>query len=273
MDYTTKLRKIAQNFVKERVLPHIPSGVSYFIALSGSVGYGFADSLSDIELEIFVENEEAKERIRDIVNNTRSYKGYEISAGITGWPVEALLEKKFKVDTEMNPYLFYELKNSYPLADPFGIFKAMRRNLGFYSKKDKIRIIRGLFLQMAELGFHIASKAIKRGKSTEAGIGYYGGVEALLRLAHILNNEFFPSTKHLTSMFYTLPRKFGIDSFLDEQKDLRLKERIELFNEFGRMFARQYLVGSYITEEEYRHPWQWIHFPEKYVFYPTLPKY
>ncbi len=191
------------------------------------------------------------------------------------WPVEDILAGKYAISTDHNPNLYFEMSNSFCLLDPLNMFADMQAKLGFFSDEDKLRVIRGLYLQLTELGYHIADKAAGRDKKFEANLGLYSSLEALIRLVHILNNEFFPHTKWLTSTLATLENQYDVDTLLAEiggSADVRAN--VDRFKAFMDKFQRSVLLeGQYLTEEEVFNPWSMMSDPSSYVFYPTLAKY
>jgi hypothetical protein len=275
MDKTDEYRKLAKSFALEKICPLLGKDKNYFIAVSGSTGYGFADELSDLEIEVYVKDNSKHGIIERMLEDVINYKGVEISASInTYWGIEDLLNNTFQISINENPIKYYEIRNSYKILDPSDIFQQVQKNLHFYNDNDKLAIIRGLYLQCCELGSHVAVKMASRNKFIEANIGLYTSLEALLRLTFILNNEFFPHTKWLTSHYYKLPQKYGLDNLISEislNDDIKFNT-LEL-KKFADDFGKKVLEGTYLTKKEVSNPWSIIDKPESYIFYPTIYKY
>lgn len=263
------LRKVALKYSKNFLEPILKDS-RYFVVASGSVGYGFADEDSDIEIEIYTNNSNLHSKINDVINLKPVYEGIEISAGITEWPVEKILNRSFSLATSINPIPFYEIANAYILSDPFKIYSKTKKALGYYSSEDQKKLIRGLYLQIFELGVHIAPKLLKRKQYLESKVAFYEALEALLRLVHMFNEKYFPHAKWLLKNIVNLKNNYGIDNLcIQIEKENNYKDQVTIFLKFIDSFKQTSKLKDFLSPEEIDEPWIMIKDPESYHFINT----
>ena len=94
----------------------------------------------------------------------------------------------------------------------------------------KKKIIRGLWLTVKDSGEYNFSEALKRNNLIEGRIYQYRALEAMMRLAYILNNQYFYPTKWLYAGLDQLKEDFGLkDAELEYAEFMKVFERIRLF--------------------------------------------
>ena len=151
---------------------------------------------------------------------------------------------------EFDPYALKNITLAVPLWDPEGILPSVQKKVSFYPEDVKKKIIRGLWLTVKDSGEYNCHEALKRNNLTESRIYQYRALEAMMRLAYILNNQYFYPTKWLSAGLDQLREDFGLKDALQTISALNNAEfeYSEFMKVFGRM--RQFMLQNESIEAE-----------------------
>lgn len=178
--------------ISEKVVRHM------LVFVEGSVAYGFCDEKSDVDIDYYINmdaDESTRPQIRELfTKETFWHKGVRVSYGFGGkyWKFDLLVNNLMdQFWNEFDPYVLKSISLAVPLWDPEGILASVQKKVAFYPEGVKKKVIRGLWLTVKDSGEYNFYEALKRNNLTEARIYQYRALEAMMRLAYILNNQYF----------------------------------------------------------------------------------
>ena len=227
------------------------------VFIEGSAAYGFCDSFSDVDIDYYINmplEEDVMNRIRTVFTaDTFYHKSNRVSYGFSGryWKFDELI----KTDTgsfwaESNPYALYNIQHAVPVWDPSSLLAGFKAKTAFYPSDIYKKHVRGLWLTMCDSGEYNLSESLKRSKTTEGMIYFGRALEASLRLIYLLNREYYPPAKWLTSGLQKLEHNFGISGILNEIHDAKSPD--ENYQCFMKVFGsiKEFLLTEHIIEKE-----------------------
>ena len=227
------------------------------VFVEGSVAYGFCDAKSDVDIDYYINldtEENTRQAIRDVfTRETRRHRGVRVSYGFGGkyWKFDLLVHDRMEQFwNEFDPYALKNITMAIPLQDPDGILETARKKAAFYPEDVKKKIIRGLWVTVNDSGEYNFHEAIRRNQLTEGRIFQYRALEAMLRLAYILNNRYFYPTKWLSAGLGELQENFGLRDALRETESAHDPEAeyAALMEVHGRM--KQFMIENESIERE-----------------------
>lgn len=259
--------KITQEFTKKL------ENIQLNIYISGSISYGYCDEMSDIEMEFYLPDETAKdvkEKLQKIINNCPKFEEVRMSAGVSEWPLEEIahgdIEKFWK--NFKNPYQMYELVTAMPIRENIPLIEQVKNKVSFYPDDLLQRIIKGLWLTLNDSGVpYNADWSYKRGHFLPSNIFFFGAMEAVLRLAYLLNKKYYPHTKWLEKGLGDLQNDFGLEEFAKNIEKMNLKEMLEAQQKIIKNMVQFMTDNSILSKELIDDPWKVIH-QEYYIFCP-----
>lgn len=274
MEIKDKLIAIARRY-SEMIVREFYQAVGENIKLnsyiSGSVSYGFCDEMSDIEMEFYLPNDkkkEFKENLKKIIEEHHEFEGVRMSAGVSDWPLEMIVNGDIEEFWKQSyTYMLYELVHTIPVKEDIPLIEAVKTKIGFYPDKTSQRIIKGLWLTIGDNGTYNANWSFKRGQYVSSNIFLFISVEAILRLAYILNKKYFPHTKWLEKELMSLQNDFGLKEFVENIEKMSLEQKLEVHNEIVKKMDIFMTEDSILREELINNPWSIVH-EDYYVFNP-----
>jgi hypothetical protein len=269
-DAQERLIRTGRSYFEEVVRPWLV-GRNLFqtslVAFSGSVAYGYADRLSDIEMEVCLKDKPRRSEIRDfrkeVVAKHPRYRGVRMSVGDlnTGWKLDLVLRNRMKQFwKDWDPLVLFEMTHAVPIWDPMGAASVLKRRVAFYPRPIFVRMVRELWLKTNDSAAYNALFATRRGNETSANIFLYRGIEALLRMIFLLNRTFYPHTKWIPNELEKLPNSFDARTHLErinraESPSVRQKEFGTFLDE-----VKAYLTtGRVLPQEFVDDPWKIWH--------------
>jgi hypothetical protein len=227
------------------------------IFIEGSVAYGFCDEKSDIDLDYYINmniDEDIRQSIRKLfTEETYWYQGVRISYGFGGayWKFDLLMNDEMdRFWNEFDPYALNNIMRAIPMWDPKGILALSQKKVGCYPDEIKKKIIRGLWITINDSGEYNFCEAWKRNNIIEGRIYQYRAIEAMLRLAYILNNQYFYPTKWLSAGLDNLQEDFGLKDALDKIAASHCEE--DDYKEFMKVYEymKQFMIQHNSIELE-----------------------
>ena len=226
--------------ISEEVVSHM------LVFVEGSVAYGFCDEKSDVDIDYYINNadESTRQQIRELfTGETYWHKGVRVSYGFGGkyWKFDLLVNDAMdQFWEEFDPYALKNINLAVPLWDPEGILVSVQKKVSFYPENVRKKIIRGLWLTVKDSGEYNFNETVKRNKLIEGRIYQYRALEAMMRLAYILNDQYFYPTKWLSAGLDQLQEDFGLkdalrkicilhNAELEYAEYMKVFERIRLF--------------------------------------------
>lgn len=189
--------------------------------VEGSVAYGLCDEHSDVDVDYHIDarlDDALSSRIRDVFTSETYWRGsIRVSYGFGGsfWKIDSILRNDMEAFwSDFNPYALNNLKRAMAVWDPKGLMPAIRERIGRYPGEVFKKVVRGLWITVNDSGEYNVAEALKRGKAAEARIYFHRALEAALRLAYVLNDEYYPPTKWLSAGLSGLENDFGTRSAL-----------------------------------------------------------
>ena len=244
--------EIAKDHFETMMLPQLTAiseeAVNHMLVfVEGSVAYGFCDEKSDVDIDYYINtdaDESTRQQIRELfTGETYWHKGVRVSYGFGGkyWKFDLLINDAMdQFWEEFDPYALKNITLAVPLWDPEGILVSVQKKVSFYPENLRKKIIRGLWLTVKDSGEYNFNEAVKRNKLIEGRIYQYRALEAMMRLAYILNDQYFYPTKWLSAGLDQLQEDFGLkdalrkisvlhDAELEYAEYMIVFERIRLF--------------------------------------------
>lgn len=256
--------KITQEFAREA-----GNNAKVNVYISGSVAYGYADEMSDIEMEFYLPDEkkkEFKEKLKKIIEKYKEFEGIRMSAGVSDWPLEKVAHGNLdEFWDQQYPYMLYELVHAIPVQEKIPLIEDVREKVMFYPENVLQKVIKGLWLTIYDIGIYNAEWSLKRSHSTSSNIFLFMSIEAVLRLVYLLNKKYFPHTKWLEKELPNLENDFGLKEFTENIEKMSLKERLEqhrvIVEKIGRFMGEKRTLKQELLEDA----WKVVH-EDYYVF-------
>lgn len=274
-----KLINIGKDYF-ESILPSLrdisePAVNNILSFISTSVAYGYCDEHSDVDMEVFINTEidgNVRQKINDIFSESEDWhKSIRISCGLAFdyWKFDLLLKNDMATFWEKyNPYALYNIKHAIPVWDPSNLLPRIRKRVNFYPNFTLKKAVRGLWITATDSGEYNVDQAAKRNTLTEGHMFLYKATEAVLRLIYILNGEYYPPSKWITSGLDKLENEFGVKDFLNElQKTSSLSEKHKLFCAVHQNI-RKHLIEHEVIEKESIENYGTIFQKPYYIFHP-----
>lgn len=274
MELRQKLIEIAKRYtetVSDEFLKEIQEEVKFNAYISGSVSYGYCDEMSDIEMEFYLpknKKEAYKEKLNKIIESHKEFEGIRMSAGVSDWPLEMIVNGDMDEFWKQSyTYLLYELIHTFPVREDIPLLDDVKKKIDFYPEKTLLRIIKGLWLTIADNGTYNANWSFKRGQFVSSNMFLYMSLEAIFRLAYLLNKKYFPHTKWLEKEIDSLKHDFGIKEFIANFDKMNLEQKLESHNEIVKKMDIFMTDNAILREELINNPWEIVH-EDYYVFNP-----
>lgn len=274
MDIRQKLTEVAKKY-SETILQEFRKEVGEDIKIntyiSGSVSYGYCDEKSDIEIEFYLPNElkkEFKNKLKKVIDNYPKFEDVRMSAGVSDWPLEKIVHGD--IDDFWNQsytYQLYELTHATPISEDIPLIDEVKNKISFYPDDTLQKIIKGLILTIEDSGMYNADWSFKRGQHTSSHIFLYMSVEAILRLAYLLNKKYFPHTKWLEKETSSLQNDFGLKEFIEDSKNMDLESKLKAHHEIVHKIKVFMSDNSILSQKLIDNPWDVVH-EDYYVFNP-----
>lgn len=260
--------KVIQEFTKT-----VGENITLNVYISGSISYGYCNEMSDIEMEFYLPDETAKdvkEKLQKIIDDCSRFEEIRMSTGVSQWPLEKIVHgdiekfwKNFK-----NPYQMYELMTAMPVREDMPFIEKVKSGVNFYPSDLLQRIIKGLWLTINDSGVpYNADWSYKRGQLLPSNIFFFGAMEAVLRLAYLLNKKYYPHTKWLEKGLGDLQNDFGLMEFAKNIEKMGLKEKLEAQQKIIKEMVKFMIDNSILSRELIDNPWIVIH-QDYYIFCP-----
>ena len=274
MDIREKLTETAKHFseiICKEFIQESGENVKLNVYISGSVSYGYCDDKSDIEMEFYLPNEvkgEFKYKLKKVIDRYPKFEEVRISAGVSDWPLEKIVNGDIEDFWNQSfPYLLYELTHALPIREDIPLIAEVKDKIIFYPDTTFQKIIKGLWLTIADNGTYNAQWCFQRGQKTSSQIFLYMSVEALLRLAYLLNKKYFPHTKWLEKELSTLQNDFGLKKFIESDEDMDLESKLKAHHEVVHNMDVFMSDNSILNQKLIDDPWSVVH-EDYYVFNP-----
>jgi hypothetical protein len=227
------------------------------VFIEGSVSYGFCDETSDIDIDYYiggdVENA-VKNQIRNVLNSgDYDYESVRISYGFGGdfWKFDLILENDMeKFWNEFNPYALYNIKHAVPVWDPKLLLPLIKKRADFFPPEMYKKMIRGLWITMNDSGEYNTLESLNRHNYIESKIYLYRAMEAVLRIVYVLNGNYYPPTKWLTTGLKEIKNDFELKVTL--KKINESADQKECYNAYMKVYEniKQYMLTDEIIERE-----------------------
>lgn len=272
MDIRQKLIEIAKRYsetVSQEFTQDVGEGVKLNIYISGSVAYGYCDEKSDIEIEFYLPDEKKKafkDKLKKIIEKHPKFEDIRISAGVSDWPLEKIAHGDINDFWDQSfTYLLYELTHALPIREDISLIENVKSKINFYPHNNLQKIIKGLWLTIGDNGTYNAQWSFQRGQLTSSEIFLFISVEAILRLAYLLNKKYFPHTKWLEKELHTLENDFGLIEFTKNMEKMSLKEKLAAHHKIVKELDRFMSENNILRQELIDDPWSVVH-EDYYVF-------
>lgn len=275
MEIREKLIEIAKSYsnkITQEFTIEVEKHIKLNVYISGSISYGYCDEMSDIEMEFYLPDETAKDikaKLQKIIDNYPKFEEVRMSAGVSGWPLEKIVHgdiekfwKNFK-----NPYQMYELITAMPIREDIPLIEQVKNKISFYPDDLLQRIIKGLWLTINDSGPYNADWSYKRGQLLSSNIFFFGSMEAVLRLAYLLNKKYYPHTKWLEKELGDLQNDFGLKDFAKNIEKMSLKEKLEAQQKIIKEMVQFMIDNSILSKELIDDPWK-VTQQEYFIFNP-----
>lgn len=274
MEIREKLIEIAKKYsdkIIQEFLNEVAEDIKINVYISGSVSYGYCDEMSDIEMEFYLPDEtpkDVKEKLQKIIDENPKFEDIRMSAGVSGWPLEKIANGSLEEFwNQQYPYMLYELEHAMPIKEDLPLIEEVRQKIKFYPDDELQKIIKGLWLTIYDNGMYNAEWSFKRNQITSSNIFLFISLEAVLRLAYLLNKKYFPHTKWLEKELTNLENDFGLKEFMDNIEKMSLKEKLELHRviveRIGRFMGEKKILRQELLEDA----WKVMH-EDYYIFNP-----
>lgn len=274
MEQKEKLIKIARRYAElicQKLSQEVGESVKLNVYISGSVSYGYCDEKSDIEIEFYLPDEikkDFKDKLKEVINRYPQFEDIRMSAGVSGWPLELIVHGNINdFWNQSYTYLLYELTHALPIREDFPLIADVKSKIAFYPEETLQKIIKGLWLTIGDNGTYNAQWSFKRGQLTSSEIFLFISIEAILRLAYLLNKKYFPHTKWLEKELSSLENDFGLKEFTQNIEKMSLKEKLESHHKIVKRLEQFMSKHSILRQELINDPWSVVH-EDYYVFNP-----
>lgn len=223
------------------------------VILGGSVSYGEADKLSDLDLFVV-----AEESI-DILPIDAKFNGKDIR--VEGGYTWSQLDRFVHITPDDAETKFWGIQKAVILHDPKDRYKKIQEKVNNYLPEDfwKQRILKKWF-SVFYCSRNGVRKALTRNDVITTGIWKGKLLEAIMELTFLLNRQYIPPTKWLYKKFIELP-------ILANEVGLHLMKvldvhNIEKFEEEGRFIWDTYNMylkeNTLLSTEMADKPWQFV---------------
>ena len=274
MDTREKLIKTAKHFsevISQEFIREAGKNVKLNVYISGSVSYGYCDEKSDIEIEFYLPDEikkEFKDKLKKVIDRYPKFENIRISTGVSDWPLELVVHGNInEFWKQSHPYLMYELTHATPIKEDIPLIKEVENKISFYNHGTLQRVIKGLWITIADNGTYNAEWSFKRGQLTSSNIFLFMSIEALLRIAYLLNNKYFPHTKWLEKELASLQNDFGLKEFIKGIESMDLEAKLKAHHEIVHNMDVFMSDNSILNQNLIDDPWSIVH-EDYYVFNP-----
>lgn len=274
MEFREKLIDIAKRYsdmICREFSQEVGESIKINVYISGSVSYGYCDEKSDIELEFYlpkVTSKEIKDKLKKIIDSHPKFEDIRMSAGVSEWPLEKIANGDINDFWDQSfIYLLYELTHAIPIREDFPLIADVESKIGFYPQETLQKIIKGLWLTIGDNGTYNAQWSFSRGQKTSSYIFLYMSIEALLRLAYLLNNQYFPHTKWLEKELDGLQNDFGLKKFVEDNEGMDLETKLKTHHEIVHKMDVFMSDNSVLSQKLIDDPWSVVH-EDYYVFNP-----
>lgn len=241
------------------------------VYLSGSVSYGYCDEKSDIEMEFYLPDEiknEFKDKLKKVIETYPKFEDIRMSAGVSDWPLEKIVHGDINDFWNQSfTYLLYELTHAIPIREDIPLIVEVKSKIGFYPEENLQRIIKGLWLTIADNGTYNAQWSFERGQLTSSEIFLFISIEAILRLIYLLNKKYFPHTKWLEKEMDSLENDFGLRQLTQNIEKMSLEQKLAAHHQIVKQLDRFMSDHSIMRQELIDDPWSVVH-EDYYVFNP-----
>jgi predicted nucleotidyltransferase len=256
MNESARLIALGKKQFEAEILPELERQKlidKILVYLCGSASLGFADENSDIDFDVLVSGKITVDEysfLREIFADDYQIESKRVSYGFD-------LKKKFgeylrsereNYWEDFNPYNLYMINHYVPVLDISVRLGELKKELGFYPKDIFISVVRGLWITVNDSGEYNSLQCFKRGNFIGADIFFYRGVEALLRLVFVMNDQYYPPTKWLSAGLQNITNQFETDKLL-QTEDKKFEEKYALFMQSYRLMS-EYLIQNNILEKE-----------------------
>jgi hypothetical protein len=257
-----KLIALGKEHFEKIILPKLkelsPESVeNMMVFIEGSVSYGFCDETSDIDIDYYIGGEAGntiKDQIRKVLKPEEYYyESVRISYGFSGdfWKFDLILKNDMeKFWNECNPYALYNIKHAVPVWDPESLLPLIKKRTDFFPPEMYKKMIRGLWITINDSGEYNTLESLNRNNTVESKIYLYRAIEAVLRIIYVLNGNFYPPTKWLTTGLKEIENDFEMKGALkkiDELSDVK-----ECYEAYMKVYEniKRYMLTDEIIERE-----------------------
>ena len=217
-----------RQYFEETIVPLIAKGypkvaADMSVQVLGSYGLGIADSMSDLDALVWLDDALWKthaagaqslldaypEKFAPVhVQKKRGHPEFQV------WPLSFLGKRKDFLEDKPNPpwdkvsfEQLYEIQENLVLRDPHGLFQRLREATAPGQFPDRLWIKR-IVLRLKRLGQDIAEyeQSERRGGSLAGRLILSSVIEGLLALGFLVNKNYYPWRTHLRWAFEKLPR-------------------------------------------------------------------
>lgn len=227
------------------------------VFIEGSVSYGFCDENSDVDIDYYIGGKAAnniKDRIRNVLNQEEYYyESVRISYGFGGdfWKFDLILKNDMeKFWNEYNPYALYNIQHAVPVWDPESLLPLIKKRTVFFPPEMYKKMIRGLWITMNDSGGYNTQESLNRHNYVESKIYLYRAVEAMLRIVYVINGNYYPPTKWLTTGLREIENDFELKDAL--KKISESSDQKECYEAYMKVYEniKQYMLSNNIIEKE-----------------------
>lgn len=270
MDHQEKLVLIGKKYVEEFADPWLVKEGLFdrtMICFSGSVGHGYADQFSDIEIEFYINenlSKDKREDFRSLLQANTDYESVRISPELnTEWKLELILDEDLEklFWKKFDPYVLFEMTHSKEIWDPLKILDTIKEKINFYPDDIFVKVVRGLWITINDSGFFNAGIAAKRENVSSAYMLLYRSLEAGLRLAYVLNREYYPHTKWLTKGLKNLKNNFNSVQHLEKINQGDINLRYQAIKSYIKEFEDHLATAGILEQEDIDNPWSLLSKP------------
>ncbi|OGH19545.1 MAG: hypothetical protein A3F31_05630 [Candidatus Levybacteria bacterium RIFCSPHIGHO2_12_FULL_38_12] len=124
-------------------------------------------------------------------------------------------------------------------------------------------------LTINDNGVYNANWSFKRGQFVSSNIFLFISIEAIFRLAYLLNKKYFPHTKWLEKKLIGLQNDFGFKEFTKNIEKMNLEQKLESHKEIVRKMDQFMSENSVMRKELIDDAWLIVH-EDYYVFNPMI---
>lgn len=274
MEHKEKLIEIAKRYtemISKEFFQQVGETIRLNVYISGSVSCGYCDEKSDVELEFYLPKSTEKvikDKLKKIIDSYPKFEDIRMSAGVSGWPLELITQGNINDFWDHSyTYLLYELSHAISVREDFPLIDEVKSKINFYPQETLQKIIKGLWLTIGDNGTYNAEYSLKRGQHTSSEIFLFISIEAILRLAYLLNQKYFPHTKWLEKELSSLENDFGLEEFTQNIEKMSLEEKLESHKKIVKKLDQFMTENSILRKELINDPWSVVH-EDYYVFNP-----